>query len=615
MVYSLIFRGEILLEIFVFLKTILYTNLIKVENNRLFVVLLTSLITLGIIYIILSLNTNKKYSILFLFYFVFSVFLFANAMYFGYFNKLISIDAFTQAGQVGDVLDSIKELLNFKRLALLLDLPIIAAYLIAIRKNKTISKLNISERKSKRLLLTSTVTVIILFIYITTIGQIKAVASDEIYSFYTSNLINYFKKDNEVENFLTEEDKLEELIHRETQTNEFTAIGENRNLIVIQVEALQNFVLFREINGFEITPNLNKLVKDSATIYYDNYFQLVGKGNTSDAEVATLNSLYPSLEEPTNTLYYDNSYYGLPWILRDNGYTTWAFHGYKRDFWNRDKAYASEGFQKFIAQDDFVFDNYIGFGIPDREFFKQSLEYIKELDQIDENPFFAFLITLTSHTPFKMPPNEKYTDLGELEGTLTGNYIHAIHYTDMEVGRFIENLKSEGLYENSIIAIYGDHFGIAAYDETESENAGKITNERYDYDTMMNIPLLIHVPGENINKTVSTVGSQLDFLPTILNIMGIKNEKGIMFGKDLNGEFTDNYVFPMGYIKEGSVISEEEMFVRDKALFENSRAFNRITREDIDIEKFRELSERALEEINLSNYVLKSNYIDRLLNE
>ncbi|TJX68374.1 LTA synthase family protein [Soehngenia saccharolytica] len=604
-----------MLEIFVFLKTILFMNLIKVENNRLFVVLLTSLITLGIIYIILSLNTNKKYSILFLFYFVFSVFLFANAMYFGYFNKLISIDAFTQAGQVGDVLDSIKELLNFKRLALLLDLPLLAAYLTAIVKNKTISKLNISEKKSKRLLLTSTVTVIILFIYITTIGQIKAVASDEIYSFYTSNLINYFKKDNEVENFLTEEDKLEELIHRETQTNEFTAIGENRNLIVIQVEALQNFVLFREINGFEITPNLNKLVKDSATIYYDNYFHLVGKGNTSDAEVATLNSLYPSLEEPTNTLYYDNSYYGLPWILRDNGYTTWAFHGYKRDFWNRDKAYASEGFQKFIAQDDFVFDNYIGFGIPDREFFKQSLEYIKELDQIDENPFFAFLITLTSHTPFKMPPNEKYTDLGELEGTLTGNYIHAIHYADMEVGRFIENLKSEGLYENSIISIYGDHFGIAAYDETESENAGKITNERYDYDTMMNIPLLIHVPGENINKTVSTVGSQLDFLPTILNIMGIKNEKGIMFGKDLNGEFTDNYVFPMGYIKEGSVISEEEMFVRDKALFENSRAFNRITREEIDIEKFRDLSERALEEINLSNYVLKSNYIDRLLNE
>jgi phosphoglycerol transferase MdoB-like AlkP superfamily enzyme len=214
-----------------------------------------------------------------------------------------------------------------------------------------------------------------------------------------------------------------------------------------------------------------------------------------------------------------------------------------------------------------------------------------------------------------MPPNEIYTDLGELEGSLTGNYIHAIHYADMELGRFIENLKEEGLYENSVIAIYGDHFGIAAYDEEEKVNAEKITKERYDYDTMMNIPLLIHVPGEDLNNTIPTVGSQLDFLPTILNIMGIKNEKGIMFGKDLNNKTDESYVFPMGYIKEGSVILKDEMFVRDKALFENSRAFNRKTREEIDIEKFRELSERALEEINLSNYVLKSNYIDRLLDD
>jgi phosphoglycerol transferase MdoB-like AlkP superfamily enzyme len=132
---------------------------------------------------------------------------------------------------------------------------------------------------------------------------------------------------------------------------------------------------------------------------------------------------------------------------------------------------------------------------------------------------------------------------------------------------------------------------------------------------MMNVPLLIHVPGEDINNTISTVGSQLDFLPTILNIMGIENEKGIMFGKDLSNKYDESYAFPMGYIKEGSVISKDEMLVRDKALFENSRAFNRNTREEMDIEKFRQLSERALEEISLSNYVLESNYIDRLLND
>lgn len=537
-------------------------------------------------------------------------------MYFSYFNRLISLDVFKQVGLVGDVKESIQELISFKKLALLLDIPIIGIYLWLLNKKKLSYKVfTISENRAKKLLRNSALIVVILFVYMFSKGQMKAVVADEIYSFYVNDVISLIKKDDNLQDASVKEEKLKEILEKEYPINEYTGIGAGKNLIVIQVEALQNFVLFEEINGFEITPNLNKLVKDSGTLYYDNFFQLVGKGNTSDAEVAILNSLYPSLTEPTNNLYHSNSYYGLPWILRDNGYTSWAFHGYEREFWNRDKAFKAQGFQRFIAQDDFVFDNYIGFGIPDREFFKQSLEYIKELDSIDENPFFAFLITLTSHTPFKMPPNEIYTDLGELEDSLTGNYIHAIHYADLEIGRFIENLKEEGLYENSVIAIYGDHFGIASYDEKEKANVEKVTKERYDFDTMMNVPLLIHVPGEDINNTISTVGSQLDFLPTILNIMGIENEKGIMFGKDLSNKYDESYAFPMGYIKEGSVISKDEMLVRDKALFENSRAFNRNTREEIDIEKFRELSERALEEISLSNYVLESNYIDRLLND
>jgi len=603
-----------LIELFIIFKTIIYTDLIKVNNNRVIIVLLTSLITLSFIYVILSLKTNKKYLLVFLFYTIFSIILFANAMYFSYFNRLISLDVFKQVGLVGEVKESIQQLISFEKLALLLDIPIIGIYLWLLNKKKLSYKVfTISENRAKKLIKTSVIMVVILFVYMFSKGQMKAVVADEIYSFYVDDVISLIKKDDNFQDVSVKEEKLKELLDKEYPINEYTGIGEGKNLIVIQVEALQNFVLFEEINGFEITPNLNKLVKDSGTLYYDNFFQLVGKGNTSDAEVAILNSLYPSLTEPTNNLYHSNSYYGLPWILRDNSYTSWAFHGYEREFWNRDKAFKAQGFQKFIAQDDYVFDNYIGFGIPDREFFKQSLEYIKELDRIDENPFFAFLITLTSHTPFKMPPNEKYTDLGELEGTLTGNYIHAIHYADMEVGRFIENLKKEGLYENSVIAIYGDHFGIAAYDDVEKTNVEKITKEKYDYDTMMNIPLLIHIPGTDINKTVSTVGSQIDFLPTILNILGIENNKGIMLGKDLNNEIDFSYAFPMGYVKEGSVITKDEMFVMDKALFENSRAFDRITREKIDIEKFRTLSEMALEEIYLSEYILETNYIDRLL--
>ncbi|NMR95768.1 LTA synthase family protein, partial [Vibrio parahaemolyticus] len=103
--------------------------------------------------------------------------------------------------------------------------------------------------------------------------------------------ISLIKKDDNLQDVSVKEEKLKEILEKEYPTNEYTGIGAGKNLIVIQVEALQNFVLFEEINGFEITPNLNKLVKDSGTLYYDNFFQLVGKGNTSDAEVAILNSL------------------------------------------------------------------------------------------------------------------------------------------------------------------------------------------------------------------------------------------------------------------------------------------------------------------------------------
>ena len=70
----------------------------------------------------------------------------------------------------------------------------------------------------------------------------------------------------------------------------------------------------------------------------------------------------------------------------------WAFHGYKKDFWNREKAYKPR-LQRFISEEDYEFDEVIGFGIRDEDFFDQTIDYLKELDQVDENPFYAFIIT------------------------------------------------------------------------------------------------------------------------------------------------------------------------------------------------------------------------------
>ncbi len=237
---------------------------------------------------------------------------------------------------------------------------------------------------------------------------------------------------------------MEELKERNRlKEGKYTGLGHNKNLIVIQVEALQGFVIDHYYNGQEITPpNLNKLIKEQGTVYFDRYYQLIGRGNTSDAEFVSNNSLYPSMDEPTYTQYADNVFYGLPWILRDNGYTAWAFHGYEKEFWNRDNAYVNQGFERFISEEDYDVVESIGFGITDEEFFKQSMTYLKELDNLDNNPFYSFIITLTSHNPFNMPEEYHVLEIEDKhKDTILGNYLQAIHYTDKALGEFIEDLK------------------------------------------------------------------------------------------------------------------------------------------------------------------------------
>jgi phosphoglycerol transferase MdoB-like AlkP superfamily enzyme len=139
-----------------------------------------------------------------------------------------------------------------------------------------------------------------------------------------------------------------------------------------------------------------------------------------------------------------------------------------------------------------------------------------------------------------------------------------------------------------------------------SEFLGK----NYDFDDMMNIPLVIHVPGENIKETNSKVGSQLDFYPTISNIMGYKNEKGLVFGRDLNNYKGENYVFPQTYMLKGSVITQDKLFVTARdGIFDHSRAYDLKTKKEVDINKFKTLSQKALEEINKSNYILKNDLL------
>ncbi|NLX62619.1 MAG: LTA synthase family protein, partial [Tissierellia bacterium] len=523
----------IVLFILLTLKTLIFMYNTEVVSHQIPVFLVSFLIILFVLSSIHLSNLKKKHWFAFSFYALVSFIMFVDVVYYGYFNALPSVSMLSQVDQITAVGDSIRELLNIKRILFILDLPLICFYILKSRK----------EYKEHNIYLRVSLPSCILLVLVVMVSILNKkdllvpVANQEFFTYHIMD-IKYYTIGDDVENLdgLSEKD-LEELKERtKLKEGKYTGVGKGKNLIVIQVEALQNFVINHYYDGQEITPNLNRLLKEKGIIYFNNYYQLLGRGNTSDAEFVSNNSLYPSMDEPTYIQFEENTFYGLPWILRDRGYTAWVFHGYEKEFWNRNRAYVNQGFQRFISEEDYEFteEETIGFGIIDEVFYEQTLEYIKELDNDNNNPFYAFIISLTSHTPFEMPEGYQYLNIRkEHEGTILGNYLQAILYADRALGDFLQGLKEEGYYDNSVIAIYGDHFAISSLDKDKKEIMTHYLGYEYDLDEMMKVPLIIHIPGLDISETIVRIGIQLDFLPTILNIMGYENEKGLMFGRDL----------------------------------------------------------------------------------
>lgn len=383
--------------------------------------------------------------------------------------------------------------------------------------------------------------------------------------------------------------------------------AKGRNLIVVQMESFQNFVINGTYNGMELTPNFNQLIQDKDTIYFDNYYQQVGSGNTSDAEFATNNSIFGSIMSYTYGIYYQNYFRGLPVLLKEKGYNTNVYHAYDKKFWNREKAYPHLGFDRFVNKDDFKQTQTIGMGLSDEEFFRQSVEDMKKLPQ----PFYSFMITLSNHYPFYIPAEDyKINLLPEDEETTFGHYINSVHYADQAIGQLIEDLKQAGLYDNCIIAFYGDHMGLTKEDSEIEASMSRYLGKTYNYETMMNIPLIIHIPhaegDQGVNQTVSISGGQLDFMPTIAYLMGFDTLDTVYFGHNLL-TVPSGFVAEQCYMPKGSFIRDNIIFEMSKdGVFDHSKAWNRLTGESIPLSGCYADYQRSMNVINASEGILKN---------
>lgn len=599
------------------IKIFSFYNLMNISKN----IFLVWLITCGITAFLFSSFKNNKW-IPAILYLLFSLLFFADAAYSSFFNRYLSISVMGEVGLLAGVGESVKSAVKPMFFLLFIDNILIFIYLYLVnRKTKDVIKNqnnyeNINRANPYSITNYSKQIIALILILILAFGGhfnfiVASVSNQEFYSYHIKDTINNIYNNNK-ETINKDSLLLSTGSYENEKSGPLFGIAKGRNLIVIQVESLQNMVVSKEYNGQDITPNLTKLINDKSTIYFDNYFEQRGSGNTSDAEFASNNSIYGTVESYTYKIYADNYFKGLPWQLKDLGYQTAAFHGYKKDFWNREGAYPAQGFDTFYSEDNYNPTYALGMGIDDTEFFMQSIQYMKTMKQ----PFYSFLVTLSNHYPFYMPPRYIKIKLKpEDQQTIFGNYINSVNHTDDAIGQFIEELKVAGLYDNSIIAIYGDHFGLTPSDKEINESISRFVGKPYNYDTMMNMPLLIHIPNEDINQRVSISGGQLDFLPTMSYLLGFEKLNTLYFGQNLLTA-KSGFVCEQPYMPKGSFIKDDIIFEMSRdGVFANSKAWNFKTGESVPIEECKDGYLRSMNIIDLSEFYLKNNVLEKFIVE
>lgn len=299
--------------------------------------------------------------------------------------------------------------------------------------------------------------------------------------------------------------------------NEFKGMFKGKNLIVIQVESLEDFVINKKLDGQEITPNINKLLNNS--IYLPNIFEQVNEGTSSDSDLMVNTSMLPLRQGSTFFRNPATTYNSLPNILEKDGYSTIAIHSDKGSFWNYAQGLNGIGFDKFVDYYSFDRDENIGLGLSDGSYFRQIEPMIKELKQ----PFYAFTVTLTSHGPFDLPKEYRELKLSpELDENVLGGYFQSIHYTDAKIGMFIESLKKDGLLDNTVIAIEGDHTGPHKYYNSKIESLSNPESWWLDNGNHT-VPLIIYNPSIKTPVKDDVYGGQIDIMPTLLYLLGVDN--------------------------------------------------------------------------------------------
>lgn len=531
---------------------------------------------------------KRKLTALIIIYTLMTFLLFANAVYYRFFSDFITLPTVSQTQNFGDLGGSVLTLLKPTDLLFFVDIFV----LIYIRFSK---KINFQSGKigfkMPAAVIAAAIVLSIVNLQLAEADRPDLLSRgfDRSYIVKYLGMYNYTIYDSvktyeaSAERASADSSDIAEIIN---YTNSFSAQpnenyfgkAKDMNVIYLHLESMQSFLIDYELDGEQVTPFLNSLVKNENTMYFDNFYHQTAQGKTSDAEFMLENSLFGLPQGSAFITKGQNTFEAAPSLLKDYGYTSAVFHGNNGSFWNRNIIYNQFGYDEFFDEgsyDTTDSKNMAEYGLMDKPFFEQSESLLETLPE----PFYTKFITVAHHFPYKI--DQDLTTIGKATtgDTSVDNYFQTARYADEAIEEFFTYLKESGLYENTMIVMYGDHYGISdnhnkAMEQIIGEEVTPVVNA-----DLQRVPLFIHVPGMEggINHTY---GGQIDLLPTVLHLLGVETKNNIHFGTDLLSEEhseivpfrNGNFVSPTIYSldgkyydpKTGEALDESKLETADK---------------------------------------------------
>lgn len=489
----------------------------------------------------------------------------AVTIFYKYFGVIPTYHALKQVGQVSEVKGSVFSLMHASFLFLFTD---IGLFLIAILASRAFRKWGKARSVRERGVFVSITLILSFALSFAGIWFNKDIIN-ELRQAEVMDILNYqvyatvaSVQDVSIDPKEVTQDSIDQIKLVQTPglaDPQYWAQAKGKNVIIIQMEAFQNFLIDMKLDGQEVTPNMNKLVRDS--YYFPNFFQQVGQGNTSDSEFVVNTSFYVPKYDAATMVYANKQLPSMPKTFAANGYQTATFHTNDVLFWNRNNLYKALGWQKYYDDDFFGESDIVAFGSSDEVLYDKTADELLKMQQSGK-PFYTQILSMSGHHPFNLPKQKYNITLPErFENTLVGNYIRAENYADKALGQFVDKLKKNGVWDNSVVILYGDHLGLPKYTLTSQEKdlMKEIYDRDYDVQDMLNIPLIISVPGAS-HEVFQQVGGQSDLFPTIANLVGISLKDHVHFGQDLLNN-SSNFLPERYYLPSGSLITDSGIFV------------------------------------------------------